>query len=385
MSKDSTSAHPLHDSGRACVYFVASPLQLIAAQQIARTHEAGARQVLVWYQPGVTALVDESAWDACAYMPWPRWRPMPGWFGRHRRLLANIDLVADLVGRCDSLHLHSAVYDTEAINYFLRALPYRCGARTLRARILPDGLISIRRYPLSAARRAVQWVRKLRRLVSPTLDYWTFRGDRIGSDAAFCDRIYVLAGWPHQYDRSKVVELEPLGSSTHAGSGVRPSANATGTVDGPCESNHSASERRALVIGQPLAAAGLMSTADRDDVALEMEAWLAAQGYTAVDYKGHPKDSANELCRPGYRVLQLTEPLETWLAHTPYRAVVGVRSTALPLARQLCAPHTQVIAFGWDRTLFKSDAERADMRALFDATGVQQHRASLARVEESGR
>jgi hypothetical protein len=84
-------------------------------------------------------------------------------------------------------------------------------------------------------------------------------------------------------------------------------------------------------------------------------------------------------------VLQLTEPLETWLAHTPYRAVVGVRSTALPLARQLCAPHTQVVAFGWDRTRFKSDAERADMRALFDATGVQQHCAPLARVEESGR
>lgn len=377
---DAAPGHFPEGTARVCVYFVASPLQLIAAQQVARTHEAGARQVLVWYQPGVTALVDESAWDACAYMPWPRWRPLPGWFGRHRRLLANIDLVAGLVGRCDHLHLHSAVYDTEAINYFLRALPRRCGARTMRARILPDGLISIRRYPLSFARHAGQWARKLRRLVSPSLDYWTFSGDRIGSDAPFCDRIYVLAGWPHQYDRSKVVELEPLGSTAHAGAHGKASAHRNGTIDGEDGRKAWASDSRALVIGQPLAAAGLMSAGDRDAVALEIEAWLTSQGITTVDYKGHPKDSANELCSPGYRVLQLTEPLETWLTRTPYRVVVGVRSTALPLARQLCAPDTQVLAFGWDRTRFKSDAERADMRALFDATGVQQHGSSPGRL-----
>lgn len=383
MSSSAVPALPVNSTARACVYFVASPLQLIAAQQIARTHEAGARQVLVWYQPGVTALVDESAWDACSYMPWPRWRPLPGWFGRHRRLLANIDLVADLVGPCDHLHLHSAVYDTEAINYFLRALPSRCGARTMRARMLPDGLISIRRYPLSFARRAAQWARKLRRLVSPSLDYWPFSGDRIGSDASFCDRIYVLAGWPHQYDRTKAVELEPLGSAAHATSSGQAPTHLSDVVDGQKGSKAATSHRHALVIGQPLEAAGLMSAGDRDAVTLEIEAWLQSHGITTVDYKGHPKDSANELCRPGYRVLQLTEPLESWLTHTPYEAVVGVRSSALPLARQLCAPGTEVLAFGWDRTRFKSDAERADMRALFDATGVQQHGSSTGRLGTS--
>ena len=120
---------------RVAVYFVASPLQYLAARRIAENFEAGARQVLVWYKPGVTPIVREADWDAAGYMPWPRWEPLPGPFGRHRRLRDNIRRVAALVGPCDSLHIHSAVFDTEAINYFLRALPKACGAREMRAHI----------------------------------------------------------------------------------------------------------------------------------------------------------------------------------------------------------------------------------------------------------
>ncbi len=336
-----------------CVYFVASPLQLLAAKQIAQTVEAGARQVLIWYQPGIESQVRTDEWDACSYLPWPRRHPLPGWMGRHRRLLANIDLVAALVGPCDTLHLHSAVFDTEAINYFLRALPRRSGARTMQARVLPDGIVSIRRYPLSPIKRVAQCVRKLRQLLSPTLSYWMFSGDRIGSDAPFCDRIYVLAGLPYEYDPAKVVVLASLAERSE-----KLSASVT--------------SRRALVIGQTLVSAGLMDTADRDAVALQIEQWLASCDIDQIDYKRHPKDSQLELCRPGYHVLELDEPLEVWLGHTPYRIVVGVRSTALLLARQLCAPETEVVAFGWNRTRFKSAQERNDMRATFDNAGVIQ-------------
>lgn len=336
-----------------CVYFVASPLQLLVARQIAQTIESGARQVLVWYQPGVGRQVRADEWDASSYLPWPRRDPLPGWMGRHRRLLANIDLVAALVGPCDTLILHSAVFDTEAINYFLRALPRRCGAQTLHARILPDGLISIRRYPLSPLKRLTQGARKFRRLLSPELNYWMFSGDRIGSEASFCDRIYVLAGLPHEYDPAKVVVLKPL-----AARNTQLDAEPT--------------SRRALVIGQTLVSAGLMTTPDRDAVALQIEQWLTSCDIDQVDYKGHPKDRHLELCRPSYRVLELDEPLELWLSRTPYSVVVGVRSSVLLFARQLCAPETEVVAFGWDRTKFKSAQERSDMLAAFDNAGIVQ-------------
>lgn len=343
--------------GRVALYFVASPLQYLAARRIAENFEAGARQVLVWYKPGVTPIVREADWDASSYMPWPRWEPMPGPFGRLRRQRANIRLVAGLVGRCESLHIHSAVFDTEAINYFLRALPRACGARRMRARILPDGIISIRRYPLSLAKRLAQHVRKLRRLVAPELDYWCFSGDRIGSDAPFCDRIYVISGLPHEYPLDKAVVLPPL---------VTPMAGQAVTSAG----------KTALVVGQPLAGAGLMTPADRDAVANRIHAWLAAQGIRQVFYKGHPKDPEQELRHPDHEVLTLDEALEMHLARTSYAAVVGVRSSALVFARQVSPASTRVVAFGWDRVLFKSAEEKRQMEEAFRATGVEFHDAA---------
>ncbi|WP_374316775.1 polysialyltransferase family glycosyltransferase [Aquabacterium sp.] len=336
---------------RVALYFIASPLQYLAARLIAKQHEQGARQVLVWYQPGVKSLIQAEEWDASAYMPWPRWAPLPGPFGRHRRLRSNIRDIAELVGPCDELHIHSAVFDTEAINYFLRALTRAVGARVMKARILPDGLISIRRYPLSAIKRALQTLRKLRRLAAPELDYWCFSGDRIGSDAPFCDRIYVLPGLPHEYPVDKVVTLPPL---------VEPAAASDGAVP-----------RRALVIGQPMVGAGLMAEADRDIVTRDMHDWLMQQGFETIHYKGHPKDPNKELCTADYEVLEIDQPIELWMSRQPYAAVVGTRSTALLFAAQLYQGQAQVAAFGWDRTRFKSDKEKRDMERAFDKAGVR--------------
>lgn len=333
-------------TNRVSLYFVASPLQYLAARRIAEEFEGGARQVLVWYQSGVTPVVKMEQWDAAAYMPWPRHNPLPGTFGRHRRLRENIRLVADLVGKCEELHIHSAVFDTEAINYFLHALPNACAASTMHARILPDGLISIRRYPLSGIKVLLQYLRKLRRLVAPELNYWCFTGDRIGSDASFCDRIYVLPGLPHEYASEKVVELPAL-------------------VERSKISENVGFERRALVIGQPLVGAGLMSEADRDVVTSEIHDWLVRQGFARIDYKGHPKDPNRELCMPDYHVLEIQTPLEVYMAENTYEAVVGVRSSALLFARQIYGANTQVIAAGLDKVIFKSAEEKIDMITVF--------------------
>lgn len=344
----------MSESRTVAVYFVASPLQYLAATRIARQFEPGARQVLVWYKPGLKSVIDAAAWDACSYMPWPRWEPLPGLFGRHRRLRANIKLVAGLVGTCDRLLLHSAVFDTEAINYFLRALPAACGAREVHARILPDGLISIRRYPLSLAKRLLQYSRKLRRLFAPELDYQCFSGDRIGSDAAFCDRIYVLPGLPHEYPAAKACELPSLVD-------IKPAAEA-GAPD---------RSRRALVIGQPLVGAGLLAPQDLAGVTAQIRAWLAQHGITEIDYKAHPKDAQHELRDPDYRLIDPAGALETYLASSHYHAVLGVRSSALLFARQIYPQSVEVIAFGWDRLRFKSEAERNDMKKTFLMCGVE--------------
>lgn len=357
-------------SGTVAVYFVASPLQYLAARRIAGNFEAGSRQVLVWYKPGLDAVVDPHEWDACSYMAWPRLEPLPGPFGRHRRLRANIELVAGLVGPCERLVLHSAVYDTEAINYFLRALPKLTGAASMQARILPDGLLNVQRYPLSLARRGAQRLRGLRRWVSPVLDYWHFSGDRIGSDAPFVDRIYVLAGFPHRYDPARTVTLAPLVEPRGAGAGRR-------AADG-------AAPPRALVIGQPLVSFGLMKEADRAATSQEIAQWLAGACPGPVDYKAHPREGErHELREPHYHLLQIDEPIESYLARIPYAVVAGCCSTALFIARQVYGPEVRIAAFGVDRVHFKGAGKRENTLALMRELSIEVHGTSCSTANPS--
>ena len=332
----------------AAVFFVASPLHCLASRRIALDHEAGSRRVVVPYRPDARRYLDPQDWDAVAYAPWPRFDPLPGAFGRHRRLLANLDTVARAVGPCRTLHLHSPVFDTEAVNYFIAALGRRCGAETVRARIVPDGLLNVSRHPLNAWRRAAQHLRGLRRLVSPELRYTRFAGDRIGSDAPFVDRIYTLPGFPHPYDARKVVELAPL-------------------VEG-CDGS---AGRAALVVGQPLVGIGLMSQADHDLVTRRIEDWLAAHGIAEVVYKAHPRDPRHEFRPSGADELTLDVPLEVHLSRQPYRAVLGINSTALFMARQIGGPRLPVLAFGNDRVRFPDPAKRDAVFSLMQRLAIE--------------
>lgn len=330
------------------LFFVASPLHYLAARTVARHFEAGSRCIVVPYRPGARQFVRKEDWDAVAYAPWPRFDPLPGAFGRHRRLLANLKDVAAVAGPCETLLIHSPVFDTEAINYFLRGLPKLCGAATVHARILPDGLMNVARHPLNVARRAAQYLRKLRRLVSPQLDYWCFSGDRIGSEAPFVDRIYTLAGFPHDYPPEKVVSLPPLAGGQ---------SGATGEA--------------ALIVGQPLVGIGALTQTDHDAICAQIADWLKARGIDRVMYKAHPRDHAHEMRVPGATLLDITEPLESHMAAHPYRAVIGINSTALYLARQIYGPAVPVVSFGNDKVHFKNPEQRETAIRLMDSLGIE--------------
>ena len=334
------------------VYIVGSPMHYLAARCIAENFEPPGRKVLLYYHEAIEAFIDKAEWDAMDFLPWPRKRPLPGPFGIHRRLLENLRKVAKLVGSCDSITIHAGGYGAEATNYFVLGLGPLVGANAVSARILPEGVDSTRRYPLSLKKRWSHKLRLLRRIVSPELKFRTFSGDHTGADAAFVDRIYTLPGLPHQYQADKVVELPPL---------VKPSAAL------PEES----SRLRALVIGQPLTGSNLLMEADLPRVTERIHSWLREQGVTAIDYKGHPRDPGNELMSTGDQPLLLNEPIESYLARTHYDFIVGVRSTVLLFARQIYGRHVRVLAFGWDLSLFKSPEERKDMEALFASSGVE--------------
>jgi hypothetical protein len=334
------------------VFIVGSPIHYLAACSISEHFEPPGRKVLLYTRDSVGAFINKSDWDAVDFLPWPRKRPLPGPCGTHRRLLENMKKMGDLVGTCDSITLHAGGYGAEATNYFVRSLGPLVGAKTVTARILPDGIVSTRRYPLSLKKRCSHQLRKLRWLVSPQLKPSMFSGDHTGADAAFVDRIYTLPGLPHQFLAEKVVELPSLISSSSAAE--------------PKDSTV-----RALVVGQPLAGSNMLSMEDLTRITDHIHAWLHEQGVTKIDYKGHPRDPRNELMSEGDNLLVLNEPLEYYMARTHYDFVVGIRSTALLFARQIYGPKVRVVAFGWDRVMFKEPGERKDLEDVFTRVGVE--------------
>lgn len=343
--------------GAVAVYCVATPLHLLAARQVQRHVETGARSLLLPYRPGARSVLDPADWDQVLDLPWPRWEPLPGPFGVHRRMRENLARVAEAVGHCRRLHLHAPVFDTEVINPLLQGLARSSGAQEFRARLLPDGLLNTARHPLSPLKRAAQQLRRLRSLAAPELRYTPFAGCRTGAEADFLDRIYLLPGLPHDYPAQRCMTLPPL-------------------VD-PAPADGRPLPRRALVLGQPLAATGLLDADGLAATTAALHAWLMGLGLDEIRYKAHPRDRQRELWHPDYRELQLDEPLEAWMAREPHAVVAGVHSTGLVFARQIHGPAARVASFGWHHLRFKRPAERARLLQVFDTLGIERPEGPL--------
>ena len=339
---------------RINLYFTASPLQNLAAKKIVETFEKDAYNILLPYKQAAVTNPNDSnnqIWDNYLFIPWPRFHPLPGPFGKLRRLQQNLsDVSALLPTRCEEIIMHSAVFDTEATNYFIshiqRARPYA----KFHARLLPDGIISTTRYPQNLFQLVMRCMRKLRILVDLNLRYTCYRGDRCGSDADFIDRIYVLNRFPHEYDANKVRELPPLVERSAIRKTTKP---------------------RALVLGQPLAANNLLTHSQMTTIATAIHHWLKCQGVSEIYYKRHPKDPNSELYHKDYILVDSAESVEEHIASQYYSHIIGVRSTALITAAQLYSNDSTIISYGLNLVSFKNELEQSSMIQTFKSLDIK--------------
>ncbi len=337
------------------IYCVASPLHYLCASQIREHHDTCERQIILYYRSGLTSLIDIKIWKEIIYAPWPRFEPLPGLFGKQRRLISNIKNLAALVGQVDEVHFHSPVFDTEAINYYLHGLRVLCGNPDIKARILPDGVMNLSSRPMPLSKRLGQYLRKLRRLTSPLLNYWCFSGDRIGSDASFVDRIYTLPDLPSPYAKHKVHPIR--------------------LWDNPSGLQQKGRASKVLIVGQPLCGIGLLDARQVRQISMMIADWLKAQGVQEVYYKPHPRDPEHEFQVAGSQVLEITVPLEQHLLQAPYSAIVGVDSTTLLLAKQMFGARIPVHSFGMNLLKNATSESLVQLRQIMKNTGIVMHDA----------
>lgn len=341
----------VESQGTVNLFMVYSPLHCLCAEQIVRHFEPSARNVVFYLKPGFASLLDSSLWEGIHYLPWPRLDPLPGPLGRLRQARKNLDLVANECRGAEIIRLHTTVIDSEAINYHINHLRASFPTADFSVRLFPDGVLNVQRHPLGLLGELFHYTRLLRRLASPALHYYTFRGDRTGSDAAIVDRIYILHRFPHEYPAGKIVELPPFRQAT--------AASSLGQT------------KRVLVLGQPVVAFRRMTAETMHTVTDELAAFIAAAGFTDVWYKAHPRDTQREFAAPGYRDLTMSVSLEQHLVEEHYDMVVGIYSTGLLTARMILPDTVRVVAYGMNRIRFRSRKEREALCRVFTTFGVE--------------
>lgn len=327
-------------------------MHYLAAKAIARHFCSGEECHLFYNRDFLEEVVKPEGWTTVTYLPWPRFYPKEGPFGRIRRTRANCDVVAEKCAGATVIRLHVPVIDTEAINYHINFLRGKYPFAVFSVRVLPDGLLNVRRWPLSRMKEVGQYLKKMRRLIYPSLNYFVFRGDRVGTDSEVVDRIYILPKFPHEYDPAKVVQITSLVDPIQKDRSMPPGG-------------------RALVIGQPLSAIGRMSRNVMEDVTEGIRRMLSEEGIHEVVYRGHPRDPNNELYHGSYHKDETSVPLEISLMDNSYDLVVGICSTGLLTARSLVGENCRVVAYGINAMTFKDQIQRESILSVFRKSGVE--------------
>lgn len=334
------------------LFMVYSPIHSLAAENIVDHFEQGAKNCVFLLKPGFDRYLSAEKWDSIQPLLWPRFHPLPGLFGGTRRLLANLDILQAACADCSVIRLHTPVIDTEAVNYAIHFLKRTFSSAQFSVRLLPDGLLNIERNPLGPFREACQYLKKFRRLFSPSLNYYIFKGDRTGADDGIVDRIYVLPNFPHEYDENKIVEIYPF---------VKSEPVSDGEDTAP----------KALVLGQPMVGCDLMSLETMKRVSKGIEEFIVSSGISWADYKAHPRDKRLEFLEDGYHRISIDIPLEVYLMDHPYDLVIGNSSTALATARYILPSSRRVVAYGLEQVNFKGRRTRELTEMLFKRIGVE--------------
>lgn len=337
------------------IYLIYSPLHYLAAESVAVNFEQDAHNFLFYLKSEFKDMVDLEKWNSADFLPWPRFYPDKGLLGRLHRTRKNLAMVAGACKGAHEIRLHTPVIDTEAVNYFINHIRTTYPDAMFCVRLIPDGLLNIQRHPLSRFKEILQYCKKARRLICPDLNYYTFRGDRTGSDAKIVDRIYVMPGFPHKYDSAKTVELPSLCRA------VCPAEN----------KSQIPSRKRALVLGQPLTAFKRFTFENLQSVTSGIRAFIDTCGIDDIEYKSHPRDPDRELSHLDYRELAIDQPLEAYLADNTFDLIIGVYSTALLTARLILPKSCRVVAYGTDLVKYRGDQEKANILSTFVSLDVE--------------
>ncbi len=312
------------------LFILNSSLQYFASKNIAQNLESDAQNYLFLIKTTArtTPKADDECWTFKGEILHSKSYPLSRFWGRYKRLAANAQYVGDqLPSNPHSITLHVPHIKSKGNNFFINYLRDRFPDSQFRVRLIIDGTTNTTCLPLKFLSRLRQLKYKLIHLIFPELNYYRFQGDITGIDASIVDRIYLFEGFSHEYLPEKVYYL-PLGKKSKKSQ----------------ENNE-----QILVLGNPVF----------KNLNLKMLHWvLAIRDGKEIIYKLHPDESPFPLPE-NCRLASFSEPLEEHLMGNYYPFIVGIASTGLITARQLCGKQTRIVSYGINHLYSAADVRQA--------------------------
>lgn len=345
------------------VYFADGDFKLLECELIREQYADAGTHCLFTHSESLLQLCREGNWDSQQLLQWRFKKNIRKYIGIRQRILDNLNAVASVCDGADVITLHLNVIFSERLNYYIRYLQSCFPKATLRVRLLFDGTVNLNRRPMHGMRLLPQYFNQLKWCWEPRINYYRYRGDRLGADADIVDRIYGPEGFPHEYPQQK---FQPLRFAK--------GANTTST------------SRRALVLGTPVSRIRNLTKSDEQLIGDIIEREIIAGGFEHVTYKPHPEELTHGLClcRHDYEVLATERCAERLLTEQAYTTVFGNFTTALATAK-LCAPQTRVVTCGLDVVERKAPTSTSSYRKMCEKLDIEVIDAAPARHSSSRR
>lgn len=280
----------------------------------------------ITFTPRMEAIWHDYPWDSRTRLPW-----VPGkGLKRQLKLAARLRQIqahfTELCKDAERIYIHTYQIFSERVNCVIAHLIRTFPGADIRVRLIPDGMLNLRRKPMSGWRKFPQWFNRLKWSGYADITPFSYSGDRLGADAAICDRIYLPNNFPSEYDPQKIHYVQmPL--ARHDASAGR--------------------LRTALVLGTALVAAKILPAPEGQAIAQGIAKVLADLDIKDILYKPHPSEPADalELWSPGQEVVETKLCLERYVVQQPFDVVVSCCSTGL-LTSKLVQPNLEVYSVG---------------------------------------
>jgi hypothetical protein len=221
----------------------------------------------------------------------------------------------------------------------------------VNVRLVPDGVINIFSAELSASkiRKQKKWLRNFGLKLFPDMRYSDYRGDELGADSEYVDRIYYFNGLKTNYAKDKIVLVDlPISASPVLEDG-----------------------ESVLVVGQNFLRLGVATESYVEKVSKEMHQLVKSFSSDRVDYAPHPRSIKNEFEREEYTAIDDDYLcVEELIAKGGYKHVISCSSTALINSKIMLGDKINTYSVGLDCFPFPDTTQRERLLTAYRELGV---------------